>query len=206
MGGDMRKTRGMLPLSTCVLLLALAGCGGDDDSSGTTAGAHVATTARSAPSAESSAAADGTTETTAPVTTARVAPAGMIDACSLVTSEEAAAALGGPVDPPKPGFAGSFSECLWRIEGGTEMDSAVVVHALGGVSRDQFEQHVEENAPPELGPVEPVSGVGDIAYQQIALFALAGDAMVVVTVLSNDPDGGESQQVALAQAAIGRLP
>jgi hypothetical protein len=38
------------------------------------------------------------------------------------------------------------------------------------------------------------------------LFVLSGDAMVVVTVLSGDPDGGQSKQLGLAQAAIARVP
>ena len=195
----MIKTRGVPSIATCALVLAMVSCGGDDDAGGTNSAPTVSTA--------SPAATDATSGTQAPEAIATPdAPAGMIDACSLLTSEEAAAAVGGPVDPPESGLAGPFSECLWRIEGGTDVDSAVVVQALGGVSEDQFEQYVEENAPSELGPVEPVSGVGDRAYEQLALFVLSGDTMVVVTVLSGDPDGGQSKQLGLAQAAIARVP
>lgn len=202
----MTKTREALSISIGALVLAIASCGDDDDAAnGSIADTEVAATSGATASTEPPAPTTAASETQATMA-AREAPAGTIDACSLLTSEEAAKALGGPVDPPQSGLAGPFSECIWRIEGGTEVDSAVAVQALGGVSADQFEQYVEENTPPELGPVEPVSGVGDKAYEQIALMVQSGDAMVVVTVLSGDPDGGQSKQLGLAQAAIDRLP
>jgi hypothetical protein len=198
MGDIMTTRRGMLIIPVCTLAFAILGCGGDDDDD-SPSGAGTA----------SPEASDAASDTQAPPESAAEAPdapAGMIDACSLLTSEEAAAAVGGAVDPPQSGLAGPFSECLWRIAGGTEVDSAVVVQALGGVSEEQFNQYVEENAPPELGEVTPVEGVGDVAVEQLALFVLDGDAMVVVTVLNGDPDGGQSKQLGLAQAAVGRLP
>ena len=205
MGDDMTKSREVLSISIGALVLAVASCGDDDDAaSGTTADTEVAATSGAIASTEPPASTNGASETQA-TTAAPEAPAGTIDACSLLTSEEAAQALGGPVDPPQSGLAGPFSECLWRIEGGTEIDSAVVVQALGGVSADQFEQYVEENTPHELGPVSTVDA-GDEAYEQVALMVRSGDAMVVVTVLSGDPDGGQSKQLGLAQAAIDRLP
>jgi hypothetical protein len=205
MGDNVTKTHDVLRISIGALVLAIASCGDDDDAaSDTIAAREVVTTSGATASTEPPAPTIGASETQA-TTAAPEAPAGTIDACSLLTSEEAAAALGGPVDPPQSGMTGPFSECIWRIEGGTEIDSAVVVQALGGVSADQFEQYVEENTPPELGPVSTVEA-GDKAYEQIALMVRSGDAMVVVTVLSGDPDGGQSKQLGLAQAAIDRLP
>jgi hypothetical protein len=195
MGDIMTMGRGMLSIAVCAFTLAIAGCGDDDD-------------APTGAGTDPPAATDGASDTQAPssATEAPGAPAGMIDACSLLTSEEAAAAVGGPVDAPQSGLAGPFSQCLWRIAGGTEIDSAVVVQALGGVSEDQFNQYVDENTPPELGEVTPVEGVGDVAVEQVALFVLDGDAMVVVTVINDEPDGGQSKQLGLAQAAVAKLP
>ena len=207
----------------------MASCGGDDDAASDTADtaadtadADVAATDVAVTAAAATADATASTEPPgaaeppaatepadqAPATTATPeAPAGAIDACILLTSEDAAAALGGPVDPPIPGTAGPFSQCIWRIAGGTELDSAAIaVQALGGVSPDQFAQLVEEYAPAELGPVEPVAGVGDEAYQQDGLMVRSGDAMVVVTVISTDPAGDRARQVSVAQAAVARLP
>jgi hypothetical protein len=74
------------------------------------------------------------------------------------------------------------------------------------VSRADFEELVQENAPDELGEVTPVSGLGDAAYQQVALFVFKGSSMVVVTVISDEPDSGTSHQIPLAQLALARLP
>jgi len=133
---------------------------------------------------------------------------GNVDACSLLTEAEAADAVGGATDPPKSSMIGeNFSQCMWRIQGGTELGSAVVVQARADTSDDDFERLVDENAPEVMGEVTTIDGLGDKAYQQIATFVLIGEAMVVVTVLNNEtPEQQEQRQQDLARAAIGRLP
>jgi hypothetical protein len=133
---------------------------------------------------------------------------GNVDACSLLTEAEAAEAVGGATDPPKSSMIGeNFSQCMWRVQGGTELNSAVVVQARGDTSDDDFERLVDENAPEVMGEVTTIDGLGDKAYQQMATFVLAGEAMVVVTVLNNEtPEQQEQRQQDLARAAIGRLP
>ena len=133
---------------------------------------------------------------------------GKVDACSLLTEAEAADAVGGATDPPKSSVIGeNFSQCLWRIQGGTELDSAVVVQTRGDTSDDDFDRLVDENAPEVMGEVTTIDGLGDKAYQQLATFVLEGEAMVVVTVLNNEtPEQQEQRQQDLARAAIGRVP
>lgn len=71
-----------------------------------------------------------------------------------------------------------------------------------------FERLVDENTPEEIGPTEPISGLGDKAYQQLATYVLEGDAMVVVTVFGQGSTTEEDvqHQQDLARLAIGRLP
>jgi hypothetical protein len=123
----------------------------------------------------------------------------------LVTADEAADALGSPVDEPERSSIGEgFSECIYRVKGGTQFDSAVAIQARGDTSRDDFERLVKENAPEELGEVKTISGLGDAAYYQVATFALKGDAMVVITVISDAND--EAKQKDLAEKALEQLP
>ncbi len=186
----------------CCTVLLLSACGGDDDGDDgngnpTSVSQETADDGEPTDSAEPTEPPDDGDE-----------PAGFIDACSLLTTDEAAAVLGGPVDPPEQGdFAGEFSQCAWIIQGGTVgLDSSVIVQSLGGVSDDEFEEQVRDQ-PEELGVPEPIDGLGDMAYQQIATFVHSNGAMVVVTVLNDAPlDQQEQQQQDLARTAIGRLP
>ena len=152
----------------------------------------------------------GGDEDTNPAVTAQAAKqaTGAVDACSLLSQAEAADAVGGATNPPQSSMIGEgFSQCLWRIQGGSEVDSAVVLQARGDTSAEDFERFVEENAPAALGELTPIAGLGDQAFQQMATFVLAGDSMVVVTVLNGEPlDQQHQRQKALAQAAIDRLP
>lgn len=177
----MTKMRDLTMSGTVVLCfgLLLAGCGGGDEGAALTAMAQEA----------------------AP-------PAGGVDACSLLTEADVAGAVGGATNPPESSTVGeNFSQCLWRIKGGTPLDNAVVLQARGGTSKDDFERFVEENTPEVVGAVTPIPGLGDKAYQQMATFVLSGDSMVVVTVLNNDPPEQQEQtQHELARAAIARLP
>jgi len=133
---------------------------------------------------------------------------GDIDACSLLTSQEAQAAVGGATDPPASSRIGEgFSQCQWRIQGGTALDSTVVLQARAGTSGAEFDRLVQENAPKLAGELVPIDGLGDKAYQHIATFVLSGDVMVVVTVANDESmEQAEQRQQNLARAAIGRLP
>lgn len=177
--------RTILPLFAAVLVLCACGASADDD--------------------------PAQPAITVPVEQATRAPtpgpqsSGTVDACALITADEAAATLGGAVDPPIASQIGEgFAQCLFRIAGGTDVDPAVVIQARDDTSPDDFKRLVEENAPEELGEVTSISGLGDVAYEQMATFVLSGDRMVVVTVISESGDDSASQQM-LANKAIDRL-
>jgi hypothetical protein len=179
-------------------LLALA-CGDDDGDGGTPDEPTVVDEAEEPE--------EGSTEE--PEATEPPSSGEGIDACSLITAEEASDAVGGAVGTPEQSDIGeNFNQCAYTIEGGTiGLDSSVVVQARGNMSRDDFERLVEENSPEEAGTVEPVEGLGDAAYQHVATFVLEGDAMVVITVLNEETlEQQEQRQQDLARVALGRLP
>jgi hypothetical protein len=179
---QLRVLTTMSTVVLCIGMLLLVACGADDEVEPTT-----------------------TSQGTPSKTAQR---SGNVDACSLLTEAEAADAVGGATDPPKSSVIGeNFSQCVWRIQGGAELGSAVIVQARGDTSDDDFERFVDENTPEVVGEVTTIDDLGDKAYQQIATFVLSGDSMVVVTVLNNEtPEQQEQRQHDLARAAIGRLP
>lgn len=99
--------------------------------------------------------------TEAPAGATDSAPAGApkeLDACSLITTDEAAAALGEPVDPGAPPEPGS-SSCLFsgHPAQGITIDS-VDINVTSGGDFDPNKKSI-----PGL-TITPVSGIGDAAY------------------------------------------
>lgn len=190
--------RALIAAGLCGLLLFLAACGGDDDDDAADDAADEPRPTAASQATEPPAGDDEEEED-------EPAPSGGgINACELITAEEAGEALGGPAGQPEQGSIGEgFSQCLWRIEGGDELSSAIVIQARGDTSRDDFDRLVEENSPEVAGEVIEVEGLGDVAREQVATFVLEGDAMVVVTVTG---EFDTAKQRELAQLAIGRLP
>jgi hypothetical protein len=206
----LRKLLIILGLLAIAPVLLLAACGDDDDDSGDDAG--DATTAAAATEdggdeTEPAGETDAPEDTDAPADTGSAGGGGGDAACALITAEEAAEALGSPVDAPQSTTIGEgFSQCLWRIEGGGPADNAVVVQYRGDTSADEYAEQVDNNCPEPLGDPVPVSGIGDEAFECVALMVRQGDHMVVVTVVSSDVDGGLAAQEELAQKALTRLP
>lgn len=135
-------------VSLCVLMIA--GCGGSATSSGSAA-KSTATTAATATDADS---ATATTPTTA-ATTAKNTVASpsatpskrtAIDSCSLLSDDEAARFLGGPVVSSGPTSGVGESVCQWANEQGWSID--VSVGSRGTAPRNTF-------VPENLFGVEP---------------------------------------------------
>ena len=135
-------------VSLCVLMIA--GCGGGATSSGSAA-KSTATTAATATDADS---ATATTPTTA-ATTAKNTVASpsatpskrtAIDSCSLLSDDEAARFLGGPVVSSGPTSGVGESVCQWANEQGWSID--VSVGSRGTAPRNTF-------VPENLFGVEP---------------------------------------------------
>ena len=138
-------------VSLCVLMIA--GCGGSATSSGSAA-KSTATTATTAATATDADSATATTPTTA-ATTAKNTVASpsatpskrtAIDSCSLLSDDEAARFLGGPVVSSGPTSGVGESVCQWANEQGWSID--VSVGSRGTAPRNTF-------VPENLFGVEP---------------------------------------------------
>jgi hypothetical protein len=197
-----------LALALASALLLLAACGGDDDDDDTSGDVTATGEVQESPEGD-----DDDDATEAPEETDEPEGDdddggsffGGIDACELITAEEAAAVVGGDVDEPQRSEIGEgFNQCLYRIAGGGEL--AVVVQARADTSPDEYEEQVEENCPEELGGPNPVEGIGDAAHECIGLIVLSGDAMFAITIISDDADADFANQEELARKIVDRLP
>jgi hypothetical protein len=164
-----------------VIALAAAGCGG----SGTNGGAGSAPAMPQAESGQSTGSAAGTT------------------ACSVVTEDDAAKALGAD---PGPGEAASHvgaSSCAYGAA-----PSLVTVDLVPSGGRSAYD-HARGLAAP--GQLVDIGGVGEGAFgvskgPLSSIEFYKGDALVTVVVMIGN--GGTSSQdhaVALAKVAAGRL-
>lgn len=197
-----------------LLLVVFAACGGDDDDGSGDSSDETAASATD-DGDETAEATDepDVEETDEPQETVAPDNGGgdlAINPCELVTSEEAAEAIGGATEEPvlDPNIGENFSQCLWRIEGGTELDEALIVQVRADSSSEDYAETLDENCPEALGEPVHVSGVGDAANECIALIVLSGEVIFAVTVLSGtgDIEAELAKQEELAQTIIGRLP
>lgn len=132
-------------VSLCVLMIA--GCGGGATSSGSAA-KSTATTAATATDADSATATTPTTAAKNTVASPSATPSKRtaIDSCSLLSDDEAARFLGGPVVSSGPTSGVGESVCQWANEQGWSID--VSVGSRGTAPRNTF-------VPENLFGVEP---------------------------------------------------
>jgi hypothetical protein len=186
---------GPVASSLAALALVLGACGGDDDDDG----ADTPAVASTAPDDTVDAAGDDTADDEADDTAddegddnADDEGGATIDACSLLSDEEAAEALGGPIVERGPTSGVGESVCGWETEG--DWSVTVSVGSPGTAAGDEFE-------PPHLfgGEAQPVPGLEDAFDVGLGTvdFAAAGrhNSVQVVTPTA---DGGDVE-------AAGRL-
>jgi hypothetical protein len=119
----------------------------------------AATGAPQAPGTQAGATEAGATEAaTGAADTAAAGAPGELDACSLITTDEAAAALGEPVDPgtvPEPGV----HSCLFSGHPTVGFDlNAVEISITSGSDFNPSQESISGLT------ITPVSGIGDAAY------------------------------------------
>ena len=130
-----------------------------------------------------------------------------LDACSLITTDEAAAALGEPVDPGAPPEPGS-SSCLFsgHPAQGITIDAVQIAITSGG----DFDPN--KKSIPGL-TITPVSGIGDAAYYVSlgagyqVLTVKKGQTTFTVSVLKAKAADSQLQaaEKTLAMAIVGRI-
>jgi hypothetical protein len=135
-----------------------------------------------------------------------VAPA-VLDACSLITTGEAAAALGEPVDPGVVPTPGAHS-CLFAGHPAVGLDLNSVEISLTGAGAFNPNQKSITGL-----TITPVSGVGDAAYYvsmgagHDVLNVRKGQTTFTVSVLLKGAADGQLQasEATLAASVLGRI-
>jgi hypothetical protein len=202
----MSAGRSAAVLSLCVLMVA--GCGGSSSDSGQAASSTAAATPADSTAVDSTAAA---TDTAAAAATTPTTPASAtvedpsatsgepaaIDSCTLLSDDEAAQFLGGPVVSSGPTSGVGESVCQWATEQGWSVD--VSVGSSGTAPGNSF-------TPDNLFGVEPtpipaLNGSGwDIGLGTVD-FA-AGDRRNSVLVVSSAPGDTNAQRAAAVAVLI----
>ena len=183
------------------LALVLSACGGGDDDAGGDGGAATATLDSG----------DGGDEET-PEATAEGegdddggddSTADAVDACSLVTKDEAEAALGAPVgDGEAQDFAPIYN-CRYETEDFDILDVTVVVYDDDETAELAYEMVLEINDYPEIG------GLGERAYDASPLGGvnvLQGRYELSIDVSAGESDEDFDTATGLAERAVDRLP
>lgn len=144
---------------------------------------------------------------TAAADTAAAGPPKTLDACALITTDEAAAALGEPVDPGAPPEPGANS-CLFsgHPAQGISIDG-VEIFITGAGSFDPNKKSI-----PGL-TITPVSGIGDAAYYvsmgagHVVLNVRKGQTTFETSVLNANASDSQLQSAekTLALLILGRI-
>jgi uncharacterized Zn-binding protein involved in type VI secretion len=164
-----------------------------------------------APSTEFSApgteAAGGSGQPSAPVNSEPAATAGATEACSLVTEQEAATALGADPGPgTQTALEGTATACTY-LAGGSTLQFSLTL-SDGRATYDEEHAHIPSAA---ASLISDMTGIGDSAFGQFqgsrgAINFDKGDALVVMGLnLVGAIDPPRDQLTVLATAAAGRI-
>ncbi len=144
----------------------------------------------------------------APTPGAGLAVTGAVDACSLVTAQEAGDALGASIGGPASRQAkGIVSSCQYTAGG--MMVSVTALHFPGVSEAAAFFQSELTNAKSD-STLSPVSGLGEQAYQAAnGVVVMQHGTVMMINVFFN-PDVtaqvNREKAISLAEAAVKRLP
>lgn len=195
----MRAVRiavGVLTLS--MLLFGLAACGGDDESE-EPAATTQATPAEAGPTDEPEVVAEP--EATE-VQEGDESSAG-VDACALVTKEEAEAVLGASVGEPTQEDVPPISACSYETPDFDTVSVSVLTYDDADQAEEGFQMAIDINDYPE------VSGLGDRAYDSRPIFDVTvqkGRYEVDVDVSLEGDEADFETAKELAATAVDRLP
>jgi hypothetical protein len=191
---DLRRTLASLAL---VAVVTLSSCGGDDSDSGSAAGDH--------PGASQSATDEATDGGTAGPGESDSPDTGDVAACSVLTTDQVAAAVGSPVNKgtPTSGPAvtgGRFTSCLWlSADPDNPADTATVTIYPNADAADSAREDDSQD----------VTGIGDRAFSGSfgSMWVYVGDISFFAqwyTFSGSDEDNLPKSQ-ALAQAVVDAL-
>lgn len=157
--------------------ILLAACGGDSDD-------DLGVDPQAAREAEASANADATTED--------------IEACSLLSEDEASELLGVAVTSVEPTAIRTFAACDWINDATLPIKSLQV-----GIFDFTASSNLVKETAGALGELDEVSGIGDEAYWNGSqLYVRKGELMMSIFPSG---DGGREQAEAAAKLVVPRL-
>lgn len=185
---------------TVGLALVLGACGGgdDDDDAGDDGGAATATLDSG----------DGGDEETPEATAEDDGTSGgghdnsgdAVDACSLVTKDEAEAALGAPVGDGEAQDYPPIYSCRYTTQDSYMVDVSVVVFGSDDQAEEVHDQAVDVN------DYEKVDGIGERAYYALGFGLTVLQDEFELGVIVGGPDDNRGLEEELAKIAVERLP
>ena len=195
------RLRWVMLLAAALAALALLGaaCGGDDDDdTGADGGAATATVDAS------DGGDDGSDET--PEATAEDdgddsdSSADAVDACSLITKDEAEAALEATVGEGIRQDTPPVYGCTYETEAFAQVSITVVVFDDSAQAEEVYQLAIDNNDYPEI------DGIGDRAYFALGFGVTSQQGRYEVTVDVIGPDDDQPLDEELAKKALDRLP
>ncbi len=194
----------LLAAPVAALVLLGAACGGGDDDDGDSGDDDGAATATLDSGDGGDSADEETPEATAEDEgdddSGDDSAAGAVDACSLVTGDEAEAALGSPVSDGEVQEFPPVYSCTYR----PEEFGLVIVSVLVYDNDEQAE--ITHQAAIDNNEYEEIDGIGESAYFALGFGITALQGKYEVTVDVAGPDNDRELEEELAKVAVERLP
>jgi hypothetical protein len=190
------RFRIMLGSTVLIAAVVFAACGGDDDDAGDAGGNETpAATEDNGGGSETSAATDDG---------ASDAGGGeAIDACELVTQDEAEGALGASVGEGERQDIPPFYGCSYETDSVDQLTVSVVVFPSSDDAEAAYELVIDMNDYPTI------DGLGDRAYDTQPIGDVTvqkGKYELSVDILTEDNEADFAAAKDLAKTALGRLP
>jgi len=123
-----------------------------------------------------------------------------VDACALITRDEAAVALGLPVGEGLPDDFPPVFSCRYETEGIEYVDVSVLAYTDAEGARDGYQMALDINDYPEI------EDIGEGAYFALGFGVTALQDKYEVTVDVIGPDDDQALEEDLVRKALERLP
>lgn len=126
-----------------------------------------------------------------------------VDPCTLVTANEAAAALGAPVGEPERGDLTPIVSCSYFTESADILSVTLITYPNEDDAKTGFDAAIQTN------DYQPLGELGDDAYNAQPVYDVAvrkGIYELNIDIITGDPSAELAQATELARTALDRLP
>ncbi len=192
----LHRLAAVCSIPAILVLAAVAACGGgDDDDSAANRGNGATATAGGGNSAAATAKPTATQNSGG-----QESSADAVDACSLITKDEAETALGQSVSDGKNEDFAPIYACTYNTAGFDEVSVSVFVFDSNDQAKEGFQQAIDFNDYPE------VEGIGEGAYYALGFGTSVLKDKYEITIHVLGPDNDQDLEKDLAAKAVKRLP